>query len=621
MARLKLLKLSGLRTFLTAVALTALSAGPVFAAGDTLTPATVTATLKAGQSMKVDKTLHLDALPGAADIVFGVDTTGSMGGAIAAAKADAANVVNQVQSQIPGARFALVDFKDYQHPVDLRTSPPTTYTCDPPSFSPCNFGQPGDYPYKLDLPLTGGPGAATAFSTAVNLLSASGGGDGPESYNRAFFEAVNDPALVYVPTAVKFLIVLGDNIGHDPTQASSFSSCPNTIGPDPGRNGTIGEPALNDDLPTLKVINGLAAANDKLLMISYGTFLNCYKQLVAPTGGVAVASTSAGTLAQVVVDAIKAAAAHIGEAHLEVVGPCALGITFSPSSYTNQTAPVDLTFTETITAPTVAGVYTCTVRGVADGTQRGNTEEITITVVPGTPEKLLLTPTFDSNAVGENHTVTATVTDVFGNPVQGVTVRFTVQLAATTAASPSSGFSTTNASGQATFTFTAALPGNNPITAYADLNNNNVQEPNEPAGAANKTWVLPVGTALCEIKITDGGHITAINGDQGSFGGVARSDAAGNASGNEEYQDHGPVQPMNVKATDILAITCTSDFKTALVYGTATIDGSGSYAFRIRMTDNGEPGTADVYGIILSNGYDSGDKVLEGGNIQIHKAP
>jgi hypothetical protein len=78
--------------------------------------------------------------------------------------------------------------------------------------------------------------------------------------------------------------------------------------------------------------------------------------------------------------------------------------------------------------------------------------------------------------------------------------------------------------------------------------------------------------------------------------------------------------PMNVKATDILAITCTSDFKTALVYGTATIDGSGSFAFRIRMTDNGEPGTGqDVYGIIISNGYDSGDKVLEGGNIQIHK--
>src|SRR5438046_6062138 len=96
-------KPGGLKAFLTAVVLTTLAAVPVLAA-DTLTPPTVTMTLEAGQSTTVDKTFHLDALPGAADIVFGIDTTGSMGGAIADAKADAANIVNQVQAQIPGAR-------------------------------------------------------------------------------------------------------------------------------------------------------------------------------------------------------------------------------------------------------------------------------------------------------------------------------------------------------------------------------------------------------------------------------------------------------------------------------------------------------------------------------------
>ena len=40
------------------------------------------------------------------------------------------------------------------------------------------------------------------------------------------------------------------------------------------------------------------------------------------------------------------------------------------------------------------------------------------------------------------------------------------------------------------------------------------------------------------------------------------------------------------------------------------------------MTDNQEPGVGfDVYGILISNGYNSGDKILEGGNIQIHKLP
>ncbi|HEY8826024.1 MAG TPA: post-COAP-1 domain-containing protein [Candidatus Limnocylindria bacterium] len=238
----------------------------------------------------------------------------------------------------------------------------------------------------------------------------------------------------------------------------------------------------------------------------------------------------------------------------------------------------------------------------------------------GPPATLVLTPPTATNTVGDQHCVTATVADVFANPTPGITVRFTVIGAAATFSTPSSGSATTNGAGQATFCFTAALPGVNGIHAFADTNNSGSQDPGEPFGDAEKTWILPVGTALCEIKVTDGGHITAINADSASFGGVARSDDAGNASGNEEYQDHGPAMPMNVKATEILAITCTPDFKTATVYGTATIDGSGSYAFRIRMTDNNEPGKGyDVYGILLSNGYNSGDKVLDGGNIQIHK--
>jgi Big-like domain-containing protein len=590
-------------------------------AADTLDPPTVVKTLEAGQSTTVDKTFHLDALPANADIVFAVDTTGSMGGAISQAKTDAANIVTAVQAQIPNARFALADFKDYDGVVDDRTSPPTTYTCV--SIFSCNFGQPGDYPYRLVMPLTGGPGAATAFSTAVGTLSASGGGDGPEAYNRAFFEAVNDPALVYAPNAVKFLIVLGDNIGHDPNQMASFSSCPNTLGPDPGRDAVIGEPLANDDLPTLDVINGMAAANDKLLMISYGSFLSCYKQLVAPTGGVAVASTTSSTLTTVVVDAIKAAAAHIGEAHLEVVGPCLLGITFSPTSYANQTAPIDLSFTETITAPNLVGTYVCTVRGVADGTQRGNTEEITITVTPGRPFKVVLTPEVATNPVGTRHCVTATVTDIFGNPVPGVSVVFAVPTSPATHASPASGGpTTTNASGQAQFCFTASLPGADTIQAAVDSNGSGKLEPSDQPSAvpATKIWTLPPTVQFCEVKITDGGWIIANNGDRANFGGNAKSDN-GSLSGQEEFQDQGPAQAMNVHSTKITAITCDDMRQNATIFGEATIDGSAGtppWIFRIDVRDMGSPSTNDAYGIMLSNGYDSGEHSLGGGNITIH---
>src|SRR2546430_1472064 len=90
-------------------------------AADTLDPATVVKTLEAGQSTTVDKTFHLDALPANADIVFAIDTTGSMGGAITQAKNDAASIVTSVQAQIPNARFALADFKDYDGVIDKRT--------------------------------------------------------------------------------------------------------------------------------------------------------------------------------------------------------------------------------------------------------------------------------------------------------------------------------------------------------------------------------------------------------------------------------------------------------------------------------------------------------------------
>jgi len=107
-------------------------------AADSFTPSSLSLTLSPGASWKTSQTLHLDSLPPKADIVLAVDTTGSMGTAIADAKADAIKIVNRVKSSIPGARFAVVDFKDYP-------------------ISP--FGSPSDYPYELVSGLTADPAA------------------------------------------------------------------------------------------------------------------------------------------------------------------------------------------------------------------------------------------------------------------------------------------------------------------------------------------------------------------------------------------------------------------------------------------------------------------------------
>ena len=70
---------------------------------------------------------------------------------------------------------------------------------------------------------------------------------------------------------------------------------------------------------------------------------------------------------------------------------------------------------------------------------------------------------------------------------------------------------------------------------------------------------------------------------------------------------------------NVLAVVCSADGKSASIFGKATVNGSGSFDYRIDVTDNAEPGSgADTYRIRLSNGYDSGLQTLAGGNIQMH---
>jgi hypothetical protein len=234
---------------------------------------------------------------------------------------------------------------------------------------------------------------------------------------------------------------------------------------------------------------------------------------------------------------------------------------------------------------------------------------------PGAPATLTLSPAADTNDVDTEHCVTATVEDASGNPVPNVTVRFSV-----TGAVNTSGSATTDASGEAEFCYQGPeLPGADAITAFADTDNDQTQDAGEPAGAAEKTWVLPVSTPLCEVKLTKGGRITADNGDRATFGGNAKVSELGVPNGSEEYQDHGPAQPLNVKSTQILALFCPSSTE-ATIFGLATIDGGGTHLFKIDVEDLGEPGVgADTYRILLDTTYDSGRNTLEGGNVQIHK--
>ncbi len=85
------------------------------------------------------------------------------------------------------------------------------------------------------------------------------------------------------------------------------------------------------------------------------------------------------------------------------------------------------------------------------------------------PADIDLTPESATNFVGEEHTVTATVTDDTGDPVAGVQVAFTTTTESGTAqAVPGSGNETTSADGTATFSFTSAESGTVTVTGSFD---------------------------------------------------------------------------------------------------------------------------------------------------------
>jgi Mg-chelatase subunit ChlD len=635
-----------------------LVAVPSSLGADFFTPNPVVRTLAAGQSTTIDKTLHLDALPGAADIIIAIDTTGSMGGAIAQAKAQATQLCNDVQTAIPGARFAVIDFKDVPD-------------------RPATNGQLVLTPVFV--------GSCATVQAAINTMSAGGGGDLPEAYNWTFHEAYSNATLNASrnPNAQQFLVVLGDAPPHNSPAPSVAPACGNTPPADAGISST-------------SEINALNANDITLLMIDYDSQLSCYSQLAGATGGTAV--SAGGDLSNDIINQINAAAAHIDQVQLVVSAGCPLGVAFNPSPpYGPFTAPVDIHFQETLTAPTTPGNYSCTVTALVDGVARA-TQLINATVTAGPPFSITLTPPNDTNTAGDTHCVTATVRDEFGNPVPGATVNFGV-----TGANTNGGVGVTNTSGQATFCYVGTHVGDDTITATAvggtnpsatarkhwtpaapatltlapktatnvvdsqhcvtatvkdafgnpvpgtpvtfavtgassaggtvttgangtatfcytgpalpgaDLITATAQTGSHPSDTATKQWVFPGNTDDC--KVTGGGRFLADDGDKATFGGNAKGSGP---SGEEEYQDHGAAMDINVHSTDVLVVSCSADRTSASIFGTATVNGAGSYTFRIDVKDLGEPGTNDRYRIRLSNGYDSGDHQLTSGNIQIH---
>jgi hypothetical protein len=369
-------------------------------APDGITPATVQLSLGKGSSATVSPTLHLNAAPPKADILLAIDTTGSMSQAIADARSDANAIVGDIQQTIPGARFAIVDFKDYPTPP---------------------FGGEGDYPWRVDLdfttnqptsPCSDGPESQVSEVTcALNQLSASGGNDNPEAYNRAFYEAASDSALHWGTGASRFMIVLGDSLPHDSTMNTDFPGCPNTEVTDPG--SAFGNHPDVGPLHTQPTLALLKQTHTNLSFVTYNpgginwggdfTTFGCQTELAQYTGGSAVVhGPDTATLENQIVSLVNQAAAHVDSIALQTTAVSSPdGSDFSPAAWVSfdppppygpLTAPADLTYQMTVNVPeeTPNGDYTFEVHAIADNSDRA-TQTVTVHVSDRTVSSLALT--------------------------------------------------------------------------------------------------------------------------------------------------------------------------------------------------------------------------------------
>lgn len=121
----------------------------------------------------------------------------------------------------------------------------------------------------------------------------------------------------------------------------------------------------------------------------------------------------------------------------------------------------------------------------------------------------------------------------------------------------------------------------------------------------------PPASAFNE-KVNGGGMIL-VPGGTASFSVRALLSKTGEPQGALTYQDH--VTGQTVRSAFITAVIGSA--AQARMCGKATINGAGSFDFVVDVFDKGEPGSAEVFRLQLSNGYAAGG-TLSGGNIQVH---
>lgn len=249
------------------------------------------------------------------DIVFVVDTTGSMGGEIAQVRSDLSALVNQLEVSTNSYRVGVVSYRDFAE----RT------------------GNPADYPARVDLDFSSD---LVAIQGAIDSLSANGGGDFPETVFSGIAAAID---FEWRPGVTKIAIVIGDAPPFSPEPISGLTTgdlIQRSLAVDPVQVIGVNVGSLDSGGPLTEIANG--------------------------TGGDIVSGTAdlTGTISAVLDAAVNQPFAWLGTA---LVGQTGEPVEFDGSgSFDPSGAPLSLyewdfdgdgTYDETTTVPTTSHVY------------------------------------------------------------------------------------------------------------------------------------------------------------------------------------------------------------------------------------------------------------------------
>ncbi|MEM7247129.1 MAG: hypothetical protein AAF533_17410 [Acidobacteriota bacterium] len=349
----------------------------------TITPEVLEINLSAGECFNESKSVALVPEIPRADVLIAIDLTVSMTEERDNLQDNINEIVDRLREVVTDLSMGLISYRDYDS---------TGVETDPCFYDASLFGEDGDWPYRLEQPLTT---SRIEMSNAVaNLPNAFGGGDGPESTSRVMFETYSDPAIEWRPEARRMLVHFGDILPHDCNWLECFGevSTP-TSGYDLGRDEI---PGTADDLSIMEVVNGMRDNQITMVhfhsgdnfMIGGHTFLEMWECWTGLTYGSALLLDPDGTPPDGV-DLVD----YIETAIRERVTTCAVleltaeegfedWLVDAGAVYNDQALPATLGFDIQICAPidTEPGIYTFEVQVQCTGGFL-IAQQVTVTVV------------------------------------------------------------------------------------------------------------------------------------------------------------------------------------------------------------------------------------------------